>query len=256
MPPALALRRRLRRLHDRRGRQRRGRILLEGERVVVLARQQGMLLEDLVVLESRQDLLLKFPEACPASAEELAELCTTTSPAPAVAATTMPDLLQVDDLDLRRGLLALDGVQDPGNLGSLIRTAEALGLGGVVLSRGCVDPWSPKVVRGSMGACLTTALIAGPPLEESLRLLAGRGVALLAGVAEGGQPPGEIGDPGPWCLVLGSEAHGISIEVQQLPLRSLTLRIGGSVGSLGVAAAGAILMHLLRQGESDRARCR
>jgi TrmH family RNA methyltransferase len=241
-----AARRRLQRLHDRRGREKLGLLLLEGERVVALAQARGLQLEGLVVLESREDLRERFPAAAPVTLEELRQVSTTTTPAPVVAAAPIPRAPALEQLEATAGLLALDGVQDPGNVGALVRTADAYGLGGVLLGPGSVDPWSPKVLRGSMGAALAIPILTRLPLAAALHTLVARGVQVLAGATRGGRAP-EGPATGPWCLVLGSEARGLSPEVEELPLHRLTLPIGGSVGNLGVASAGAILVHLLAQ---------
>ncbi|MDQ3721141.1 MAG: RNA methyltransferase [Actinomycetota bacterium] len=133
--------------------------------------------------------------------------------------------------------LYLNGVHDPGNVGTVIRTAHALCDGPVVLGPGCADPFSPKAVRGSMGS-----LFARPPARAGFDELAGTRVALYARAPE---PLGEV--PRPAVLCLGGEREGLpgdllaGAEVSaRIPLRE------DGAESLNVAAAAAIGLYELQ----------
>ncbi|HEX8431692.1 MAG TPA: RNA methyltransferase [Longimicrobium sp.] len=136
-------------------------------------------------------------------------------------------------------VLVLDAVQDPGNFGSLVRTAEALGAAGVVSLPGTVDAWNPKAVRGAMGSSFRLPVVeAGwdvlaPWLEE-------RGITPVAAVV--GAPP--IDGPLPRAaLVLGNEGAGVSAETLLHARLHAGIPLRGRAESLNVAAAGAILLH-------------
>jgi TrmH family RNA methyltransferase len=122
--------------------------------------------------------------------------------------------------------LLIDRVQDPGNVGSILRTAEAFGLDGVLLTDGCADPFSPKAVRAAMGA--TFRLPIGKA-ELSLPLI----VADMDGTA-GFEFPED-------CIVaLGSEGQGVSPEIKKRAAKTVSIPMPGKAESLGVAAAAAI----------------
>jgi RNA methyltransferase, TrmH family len=138
-------------------------------------------------------------------------------------------------------LLVLDAIQDPGNLGTLVRTAEALGAAGVVSLPGTVDAWNPKSVRAAMGSSFRLPVVESR-WDELDPWLEAQGVAAAVSVV--GAPP--VADPPRRvALVLGNEGAGVSAE----SLRHADLEIGiplrGRAESLNVAAAGAILLHEL-----------
>lgn len=138
-------------------------------------------------------------------------------------------------------ILLLDGLQDPGNLGTLVRTAEALGLAGVVCLPGTVDPWNPKAVRAGAGSGFRVPILYRPA-EEALARIREAGAALWA--ADPGGGPFRRGDPAPGrlALALGNEARGVSEPVLEAADRRVSVPMAGRVESLNVAVAGAILM--------------
>lgn len=133
--------------------------------------------------------------------------------------------------------LVLAGVADPGNAGTLLRTAEAVGASSVVIPDGSVDPWSPKVVRASAGSVLRVPVRQGPVVAA----LSGLGARLVGTRARDGRAPDEIDLTGPVALVLGSEAHGLPDDVVPLVDEWVSLPMRGRVESLNVAVAGSVL---------------
>jgi TrmH family RNA methyltransferase len=131
--------------------------------------------------------------------------------------------------------MLLDRIQDPGNVGSIHRTAQALGLDGILLTPGCADPYNPKAVRAASGATLRM-----PAGFITLEQLCGCPLPILA-ADMGGTPiaPGQLdGD----CIVaLGSEGQGISRELKKRADKVISIPMPGKAESLGVAAAAAIL---------------
>lgn len=177
---------------------------------------------------------------------ELAGLADTETPQGVVAVAAIPRA-GLDALALEAEpavVLVLDAVQDPGNLGTLARTAEALGAAGVVSLPGTVDAWNPKAVRAAMGSTFRLPVVAAG--WEALGPWAqGRGVEVLAAVV--GAPPLEGARPGRAALVLGNEGAGVSDDTRRWMDRAVGIPLRGRAESLNVAAAGAILLHdLLR----------
>ncbi len=160
-------------------------------------------------------------------------LCAAQAPQPALACVETPALAT---RDFSRGrYLCVQGVQIPGNAGTLIRSAWGFGLDGVALCAGTVDAWNDKVVRGSAGAVFHVPLLAAPPTLEGLH-------ALCADPR--GAPVGSVVPtlPPDWVLVVGHETRGVDAPA---PARRVSVPLRDGVDSLNVAVAGSILMHEL-----------
>ncbi|WCO65120.1 RNA methyltransferase [Iamia majanohamensis] len=164
----------------------------------------------------------------------------------AVART--PDAAPDPDPTARAALhLVLVAVGDPGNAGTLLRTAEAVGATSVVLADGSVDPWSPKVVRASAGSVLRVPVGHGSAAEV-LAALGEAGVQRVATAGAGGLAPQDLDLAGPVALVLGSEAHGLPADLDAAVDARASLPMAGRVESLNVAVAGSVLAYeVLRQ---------
>lgn len=143
-------------------------------------------------------------------------------------------------LPVSTAVLALDAVADPGNVGTLVRTAEAAGAEAVVLGPGCADPWSPKVVRAAAGSGFRLPPAPVPDLAVELTRMADDGVLVL-GTAVDGTPYDELDLHGPVAIVLGNEAHGLSAEVAATVGAHVAIPMAGGIESLNVATAGAVL---------------
>lgn len=142
-------------------------------------------------------------------------------------------------------LLVLDGVANPGNLGTILRAAAAAGAAGVILTPGSVDPTNPKVVRGSMGALLRLP-VRSMTWAEIAPLLAGRVVWLAAAAV--GTPYTAVDWRQPSALIIGSEAQGAGAEAERAATGRVTIPMADETESLNAAlAAGVILFEAARQ---------
>ncbi len=137
-------------------------------------------------------------------------------------------------------VLVLVDVADPGNVGTLLRAADAVAATLVVVTPGCADVWGPKVVRASAGAVFRVPL-AEAPVDVVLTWLGALGVAPWATVARGGVEPASADLSGPVALLLGNEAHGLPPELAAAAAGRLTLAMPGRAESLNVAMAGTVL---------------
>lgn len=147
--------------------------------------------------------------------------------------------------------LVLVDVQDPGNVGTLLRAAEAAGAVAVLCCGGTVDPWSPKCVRASAGALFHLPVVNGGEATTVLAQLAEQGARTVATVVREGTPYDHLDLTGPVAVVLGSEAHGLPGEVVELVDDVVTIPMAGRSESLNVAMAGSILcFESLRQRRS------
>ena len=172
----------------------------------------------------------------------LEAIADTESPGAVLAIGEIPD---VGWGDVGRGLIVvLDGVQDPGNTGTLIRTAAALGACAVVGVGPAADPWGPKALRASAGATFKVPAFRAKR-EKTAAALANRDVPIWIATAKGEPLSRRIESPGALALVLGSEAHGVSNVFAQVAARTVGVKLHANVESLNVAAAGAILLDRL-----------
>lgn len=142
-------------------------------------------------------------------------------------------------------LLILDAVSNPGNLGTMLRTAAAAGVDGVLLGPGCVDPYNPKVVRGSMGALLRLPFVT-MDWEAITDTVAGMAIWLAA--AEGHTAYSEVDWRRPSALIIGSEASGAQTAARTLATGLVTIPMHDETESLNAAVAAAvILFEAIRQ---------
>jgi TrmH family RNA methyltransferase len=143
-------------------------------------------------------------------------------------------------------LIAVD-VQDPGNLGSLIRAAEAGGVSGVLVCGDSASPFSWKAVRGSMGSILRLPVAAGLPVDTAIRCVRQHGGRVVAAVPRDGRDPDAIAWRGRVGLLLGGEGAGLSDTTLALADELATIPMAAPVESLNVAVAAAILVYAARR---------
>ena len=160
--------------------------------------------------------------------------------------------------DLLRGVplvVVLDGVQDPGNAGTIIRTAEAFGITGVVFLKGTVSPYNPKTLRASAGSLFRVRYVHGVGGEFMGKALAERGVTLYAGVPAGSgkavRPLATVDFTGASGLIVGNEARGVGAELRAAASDVAIPTVG--VESLNAAMAAGILMYEARRQRALRA---
>jgi len=141
--------------------------------------------------------------------------------------------------------LLLDGMQDPANVGAIVRCAEAFGAAGVVLTPACAWPYSPRALRASAGSALRVPIAPRVTPAEAIAWARSNGAALAGAEAHGGDPPATAAKVRPLVLVVGSEGHGISPDLEIALDRRLTLPLGGNVESLNAAVAAGLLLFVL-----------
>ena len=143
----------------------------------------------------------------------------------------------------RELVVVLDRLQDPGNVGTLIRTADAAGAAAVVLVEPCADPFDRKTVRGSMGSLFNVPLVQVENVDEALGYLQRQGLTVVGADAQLGEDWGEDLWQNGVALILGNEARGISPDLQRHVTRWVRLPIVGKAESLNVSVAGGILIY-------------
>jgi TrmH family RNA methyltransferase len=188
-------------------------------------------------------------EAAVLSRELFMEVSDTDSPQGVLALCEMPAEVTADELASRSGLLvALDGVQDPGNLGTIIRTAGWFGISGIISGKGTVDLFHPKVVRGTAGATGTIPFMNGELSEVFETLEQKDWQIFLLDAGSQSQSLHEISSTKKGVIVVGNEGHGIRDEL--LAGNRSSVRIPSPVGqrnveSLNAAVAASIALYAL-----------
>ncbi|MEZ6186107.1 MAG: RNA methyltransferase [Planctomycetota bacterium] len=247
---------RVRRLRTRHGRKKEGAFLLEGSRAIrdALTDAPGAVSEVYLPEEALDPELLELAEAQGVAAFALpapvfAELSQLEVPPGALAVASARyaelDALLGEDPGAPRAVVACLGVQDPGNLGSILRSAAFFGFAGLVLLRGGADPYHPRLVRASSGALLRSPPAQVADAAELLTRARARGYTPVACVAHGGAEPTSL--PARCLLLLGAEGPGVPAELLG---DCLPLTLGGHTESLNVAAAFAVSAHLWARGSA------
>ena len=169
------------------------------------------------------------------------KLCDTKTPQGIMAVIKMYDNTSFKP-DFNGAYVYCDNVSDPGNLGTIIRTADAAGMSGVILSKGTADIYSPKVVRASMGSFFNITIITDRDIED-LKEYKSSGFSLLGGaLTDNTVDFKECDYKKPVIIIVGNEANGISDEVLKI-VKPVKIPILGKAESLNVSVAAGILMY-------------
>jgi TrmH family RNA methyltransferase len=145
-------------------------------------------------------------------------------------------------------VVAAQGLQDPGNLGTLMRSAKAVGASAILLSEGCADAWAPKALRAGAGAQLGFPVFSGLDLAQEISLLNRKGFMSLALAAKGSKRHTELKYNRPVIVLVGSEGKGLPEALVSACTHSVKIWYSGSVESLNAGVAGTILLfEILRQ---------
>ena len=242
---------RLKSLKDKKEREKYGEMLVEGEKMMLEAADAGLSASEVLIdaeQTGRFSALMERMEKVGARVfavprRVLEAVCDTKTPQGACSAIALPPFFDAARAPGR--LVVLDGVQDPGNVGTIWRTADAAGLNGLLMSDQCADPFSPKVQRAAMGSGFRVPASVTSDLPGMLAQLRSRGYAVIASSLSGadfyaGMPRCER-----FALVIGNEARGVSSEVMRTADVLLKLPMRGGAESLNAAVAAGIMMYEL-----------
>jgi RNA methyltransferase, TrmH family len=243
----------IRDLGRKRGRERRGLTLAEGVRLVEEAIAAGIALRGAAVSPALETTARGHPLKGALSAwgvrlqevsdAELADLADTEQPQ-GVVAVIEPRRWELRDIRVapRSVILVLDAVQDPGNVGTMLRTALGLGAAGAVALKGTAELTSPKVLRGSMGALFRLPSVASDA-EEFLRWAREHEVRILVTAADGEPLRAEPASRIPVAVVVGNEGAGVGATMAAAADRRVAIPLAPGAESLNVAVAAGIFLH-------------
>ena len=157
---------------------------------------------------------------------------------------TMDDMLRGDQTHL----LILESVQDPGNLGTMVRTGEGAGITGVVMNRTTVDLFNPKTIRSTMGSIYRVPFVVADDLEQTLQMLKKKGVRLYAAHLKGQKQYDAFDYTGATGYLIGNEGNGVSRLVREACDFTVSIPMKGDIDSLNASvAAGVLAFEVVRQ---------
>lgn len=172
------------------------------------------------------------------------ELSDTSTPQGVMAVVEMPSYDRETIVERKdAALVCLEDIRDPGNLGTIFRTAEGAGMTAVVLSDGCVDLFNPKVVRSTMGALFRQPYYIVEHMADEVRRLRDGGFTVYAGALDAREEYTSCSYEGRVGILIGNEANGICGETKALVSREIRIPMEGEVESLNAAVCAALFMY-------------
>ena len=233
-------------LRSRDARNAAGRFVCEGPRVIAAALDAGAALyEVLLGVDATPAAWATADRAAQCGiglrqlAEGVAARVSDTETAQGVFAVAPLRRARVDALIGSSLTVVAPVLSDPGNAGTLMRSAAAAGAGAIHLGPGSVDAYNPKTVRASAGACFAVEIVEGVPAVEALEALGNAGVQRVGALATGGSAPEALDLTRPSAIVVGHEVHGLTRELALDALVTIPMR---GTESLNVAMAGTVLL--------------
>ena len=237
-----------------------GLVLLETPLLIADAQESRVVINKLLVRDGSQSRFRKLIRGCQpnteiinANTEVFDTLLTTESSQGILALAAQPRWNEADITTKQPALLlVLDGIQDPGNLGTILRTAEAFGASGAILTRGCVNPYNAKAFRASAGAVFRLPFLTEWTPALSLSFLREHGIHAFATTVSGSNSLPRADLTRPVAIVFGSEAHGLGSDWQAA--EPLTIPMAARAESLNVASTAAVVLYEISRQRSQTAK--
>ncbi len=233
-------------LHRHTGRRRAARFLAEGPNLVEAALRRG-LVSDVFATE---DAAARFADLLAGTPTQLVTeraakaLSDTVTPVGLVAVCTVPDADLEQVLADGPTLVAVPvGVSEPGNAGTIIRVADAMGADAVILAGPSVDPYNGKCLRASAGSIFSIPVIAEPDTDAVVAGLRDAGLQVLATVLDGSVSLDDVDLARPTAWLFGPEAHGLPADVVELATARVRIPMAGNAESLNIGSAAAICLY-------------
>jgi RNA methyltransferase, TrmH family len=223
-------------------------IAVEGLHLVREAVKSGLKLDTVFLQEGHEELAQQFPaghaEILILTEDVFSSAAMTEHPQGVAALVEAPQFQMPAMFPTTPGeaplVVIAAGLQDPGNLGTLVRSAEAFGATGIILLPGTVSPWNAKALRASSGSAFRLPVLALPP-GEAFSALRAHGVRILAAVARDGEREADL--RGPTALLIGNEGSGLPEAWIAEAEARVTIPFRGTVESLNAAIAGSLLLY-------------
>lgn len=229
-------------LHTVKGRKETGMFLIEGYHLIEEAWKSNCSIQEILIRPGNEipDFYESFPNQI-VTEEVFSDIAQTKTPQGVIAVVR-----QIIPGQLTGNLLLLiDGIQDPGNLGTMIRTADAAGFSGIVLGAGTVDLYNEKVIRATQGS-IFHILIVHTELLKKISILKQTGYSIWATALENATNYRQVAIPNKTALIIGNEGAGIHPELINLADSIVNIPIYGQAESLNASIAAGVLMYHLR----------
>lgn len=247
----------VRSLHQKKKREEYGKFLIEGVRLCREALISDAKISEVILCpqllspeQAQQWQEIIFTMVLPAfiaDEKQFKSLSDTETPQGIACIVEQPDPVHIKDfIDDASLLIGLDEIRDPGNLGTILRSADWFAVDAVLLSTGCVEPFNPKVVRASMGSIFRVRVMEDCLWQKILPLLKEADFRVSGTVANGGTPLNRVKACGKDFILLGSEASGISSQVESMLDSYVTIPRKGDGESLNAAMAASIILYHFR----------
>ncbi|MBY0290985.1 MAG: RNA methyltransferase [Mycobacteriaceae bacterium] len=233
-------------LHRHVGRRRAARFLAEGPNLVEAAMRRGLVSEVFVTeaAQARFASLLGDADVHVVTERAAKALSDTVTPVGLVAVCSVPETSLDDVLTEAPRLLAVAAeISEPGNAGTLIRIADAMGADAVVLAGHSVDPYNGKCLRASAGSIFSIPVVSEPDAAAAVSEIAATGLAVLATTVDGEISLDYADLAAPTAWLFGPEAHGLPAELAEMATRRVRIPMAGNAESLNVASAAAICLY-------------
>jgi TrmH family RNA methyltransferase len=230
-------------VRDARERRKQKRVLIEGENLVAAFIDAGGKVEELILSKARAlafDSLAKRSGMVPVVLADSAFRAIVDTESPSGIAAEISIQKQKAELNTVASCVLLEGIQDAGNVGTILRSAAAFGVRQAVLGKGCADAWSPKVLRAGMGAHFDMDILEGTDLAAAIGQFGG---TVACTVARGGTALKDAELVGRIGWIFGAEGQGVSAALAARAQLKVTIPMPGGAESLNVAAAAAICFY-------------
>jgi TrmH family RNA methyltransferase len=228
-------------LHKRKNRNREQRFLVEGRHLVEEVVKSDWRIHEFILQEGVEFPLPDGIETTEVSSQVFEAISETETPQ-GIAAVVEQKQSEFSPVPLT---LMIDAVQDPGNLGTLIRTADAAGFDQVLLGVGTVDPYNDKVIRATQGSLFHMPFVQGD-ITTFVQPLKEQGIEVWASTLDNSTPFKQLSTPEKAALIVGNEGQGIQDEIVALADERVYIPIYGQAESLNVAIAAAVLMYHMK----------
>ena len=239
----------VKKLKDKKYRKETGKYIVEGVNLCLEFLEHTPEYADMVIATSDKAELVKDKFNVTVVSERVFEaMCETKSPQGLMVVANIPE--EAPGFSGMKLVVYLDNVQDPGNVGTIIRSADAFGADAVLMAPECADLYNPKTVRSTMGSMFHLPVVYENKYLETVKKCISDGFTVVTGSLDGAVLPSEIDfTSGKYILCLGNEAHGVSDELVSLGGKKVKIPMPGKAESLNVAVAGAVLLYeAVRQG--------
>jgi RNA methyltransferase, TrmH family len=230
-------------VRDARERRQRNKVLIEGEHLAGAFLDAGGKIEELILSKAaaaKFDALARRTGKTPVLLSDAVFQSITDTESPSGLAVEISIPKSKEELNKAASCIFLEGIQDAGNVGTILRSAAAFGIRHAVLGKGCADAWSPKVLRAGMGAHFAMDILEGVDLAAAIGQFGG---SVACTVARGGRALKDAALSGRIGWIFGAEGQGVSAALAAHAQLKVTIPMPGGAESLNVAAAAAICFY-------------